>query len=73
VGATDDGSIRRDYITDQILVDLSALKSIGSILLPLSITVSKIVVGDRAVAVVEVRPSDHICHRCATKGGCVFG
>ncbi len=58
IGANDAGEPTGITITDQLLQNLSALRSDGNIQSLPAIAVAKIKLGDRDVAVVEVTPSD---------------
>lgn len=58
VGADDDGRPTGLRITDELLRDLSDMKTDGNILPPTTMTVSKSLLGGREVAVVQVWPSD---------------
>jgi ATP-dependent DNA helicase RecG len=64
VGADDAGSPIGLDITDQLLLQLSDIKTDGNIVPPPTLTVAKRVLGGRAVAVVTVRPSDSPPVRC---------
>lgn len=58
LGAADDGRPIGAAITDELLRNLAGIRLEGNILPPPVMAVQKVTVGDRAVAVVEVQPSD---------------
>ncbi len=64
VGADDAGDPTGLDITDQLLLQLSDIKTDGNIVPPPTLTVAKHVLGGLAVAVVTVRPSDSPPVRC---------
>jgi ATP-dependent DNA helicase RecG len=58
IGANDDGSLSGLHVTDQLLLNLSALRSDGNVQPLPSLNVAKFSLPDGDLAVVEVLPSD---------------